>query len=628
MKVLAITRISTEHQDVRSLDEQALLIRQFMERSYSGPFNLEEIRSQGSGERLDRAEFLEAQERVRSRQFDVVCSEDLARICRRADAFRFAELCEDFGVRLITINDRLDTATDGWRDSAFLSTWHHERSNLETSQRIKRTLRGRFQTGGVVPCLIAGYRRVPGVEGEAGLQKIAEWEPIYDQWFRILEEGGSFAEVADWLNERHISVGPASRGTSWTGTMVGRITRNPLLKGIRQRNVRESRRINSTGQHRSVRADPSQLLVRNCPHLVFIAPDRFDRLMRRIDEINAMYRRQGTDGRDSREGLPRSRTPWPAQHAKCGICGRILYRTQSKSIPMLQCSGAQAYKCWNAVTVNANVAARKILEAILRKLRELPEFDSLLLQNIRQQLQASSEADHSRVPTLVSEIEDLRRRMRNLSLEVAENGGNETYRATLRELQGILDLKTEELSHRSAPPREVLFPTLRSLEHHLQNLLADPELDDPELARILHRFVNRLEFYPIQACNGGAIELRAHLEIRLDQLQLDSDLHQLPAEITTHSMEVDLFDYPAQIRIRSEALRLTAERWKQRDIARHLGTHQATVQRAISLERAMQNLGLSDPYIRLTQAPQNDSKIRRHLHPRYSFEPLAERTAA
>ena len=40
----------------------------------------------------------------------------------------------------------------------------------------------------------------------------------------------------------------------------------------------------------------------------------------------------------------------------------------------------------------------------------------------------------------------------------------------------------------------------------------------------------------------------------------------------------------------------------------------------------MQQQGLTDPYVLQLQPPVDHPKLRRHLHPRYHFEPLPDHT--
>jgi site-specific DNA recombinase len=222
LKTVSVSRISTDHQDERSLEDQLAKHKSFMAGQYSGPIEWTVIKSRGSGEHLDRNELNELEQLIESDEFDLVIAEDLGRICRRRRAYDLCELCVDHKVRLIAINDRVDTGEDGWEDGAFISTWHHERSNRDTSERIKRSLRNRFQQGGVCQTFPFGYIKPENAKSDAEVRKDPEAEPVYDEWFTRLERGDAYAEVADWLNGKDVPTGPWCEREKWDGPLVTR----------------------------------------------------------------------------------------------------------------------------------------------------------------------------------------------------------------------------------------------------------------------------------------------------------------------------------------------------------------------------------------------------------------------
>ena len=56
LDVLGICRISTLHQDVRSLDDQEALIRRYVSDHYNGPVSFHCLKAQESGEHLERVQ--------------------------------------------------------------------------------------------------------------------------------------------------------------------------------------------------------------------------------------------------------------------------------------------------------------------------------------------------------------------------------------------------------------------------------------------------------------------------------------------------------------------------------------------------------------------------------------------
>src|SRR5947209_16534433 len=86
LNVLGICRISTVHQDHKSLADQEALLRRYIKENYDGPVHWDVLSSQISGQYLDSATLTQAEAMIESRTIDVVMAEDLGRICRRVKA--------------------------------------------------------------------------------------------------------------------------------------------------------------------------------------------------------------------------------------------------------------------------------------------------------------------------------------------------------------------------------------------------------------------------------------------------------------------------------------------------------------------------------------------------------------
>ncbi len=319
-------------------------------------------------------------ELVESDQFDLnlVLTEDLGRIIRRLHAHLFAELCCDHSTRLISLNDHVDTALPGWEDRSIFSAWHHERSNRDTGDRIKRTHRHRFDQGACLSIPIFGYIKPPGAKSDDDVRKNPEAEPVYREWFRMLNQESLYSEVGDYLNANGVSTGPYCHAKIWDGTMVGRITHNVILKGVRFRNRRKTRR-NSKGKYISIKADQSELRLRRVPHLAFFDEDYYDRVVAKADERNAHYRRKQINDVDPRLNVPRKRTRFPGQMLSCSICGRRFVFGGHGRTTHLMCNGAREYRCWNGSTIDGPLAARKIAAAVFTEIGALPDFDETFL---------------------------------------------------------------------------------------------------------------------------------------------------------------------------------------------------------------------------------------------------------
>ena len=623
LEVLGIARISTEHQNALSLEDQEALYRRWVDEHTDLPYRLTMIAGRGSGECLDREEALQASDEVESRIYDLVIAEDLGRIFRRIHAQLFCESCEDVGTRLIAINDHVDTAQDNWRVLAGFASMRHELYNADTAKRIRRSLRNRFHMGGVVQSVVFGYIKPPGTKSDAEIQKDPAAEPIYAEMFRQLEDGASYAEVADWLNGLGVKPGPAARSTSWTCSMVTQLVHNPILKGVRVRNKKMSKRNNQTGRRKAVNAPASERLERHCPHLAFIEPDRYDRLIRLLDARNAKYRRKGIDGIDTRKAVPKKRTVWPGQHIYCGICGRLYVYGGHGQTDHLMCRGAHHYKCWNAMTVDGPLAAGKLIEAIRREIESLPDFDPLLVQQVQRELQQQSKEKDRRLQEYARQQTDLRRQIAHILEAIKLAGSSPSLLAELCRLEAqSAEIEDHYQARHRRDDGSLLVPNMTEIKALAAKAFEELAVTSQEFARQLRRLIPRIVVYPYRLCDGGHPVLRAHLTISLVPLLPPAPGSEQLAAALSRSLVVDLFEPPQREAYRLPVRELTANGLTQHEIAYELDITQTAVQRAVALCCRMEEYGLSDPYLPLPAPPDDYERLRRHKHLRYRFEPL------
>jgi DNA invertase Pin-like site-specific DNA recombinase len=619
--VLGIARISTEGQDRLSLNDQRTLLVEWLDQHCAGPYNLAMIAEQGSGECTDRAGILAAWDRIRSEQFDLVIAEDLGRIYRRAMAQQFCEHCEDYGTRLVAINDNIDTAQPNWRLMAGFASIRHELYNADTAKRIRRTHRSRFQDGGIIQFVIYGIIKPPGAKHDSELQKDPAAQAIYEEMFRRLEQSASYAEVADWLNALGIPTGLFCRIKRWTGPMVARIVHNPILKGMRVRNRHMSRRINSTGHHRSVKAPAEELLERQCPHLAFFEAEYYDRVIRLLDARNACYKRKGTNGRDTRKGVPKKRTTWPGQHLCCGICNRMYYWTGIGERKLMKCSGSQNYQCWNAVEVNGELIARKLLNAIFNEIMSLPGFDAALQDEFVRHWDETQSSLKERRQEIRRRLEANEKGIANVTAAVAEIGISPALHEKLHQLERDQQSLRDELSQlEQAKDQAPAMPSIDALRAKAKELVDTFVPGNPEMQRLMRELIGDLRVFPYQLCDGGWVVLRAHFELRLEALTGGAWPETGPAFLH-RTMVVDLFDPPQRERFRTQVVALRGEGRTERAVAAILGIKQPAVQYAMALARRMAERGLTDPYVPVTD-PAAAPGLSRHRHRRYRFEPL------
>jgi site-specific DNA recombinase len=624
LRVLIICRVSSPgpgKQDIRSLEDQKKLAEDWLKNHTSVPYEIQVVAGSGSGERLDREESKQARDLVESGAFDLVLTEDLGRIFRRMESYLFCELAVDYNTRLIALNDGVDTAQENWHINAVFSSLKHESSNSDTSKRIRRTLRSRFSQGGIVQTTIYGYVKPHPKATDAELRKDPDAEPIYEVWFTLLENGASFAEVADWLNESKVPLGHGCQVSRWTGPMVGQITRNPLLKGVRVRNAKMSKRINSTGRRRSVKAPPEERLERQCPHLAFIDEERYDRVIRMLERRNAGYRRRFINGVDPRANVPKKRSKWPGQHLTCGVCGRLYVWGGHGLKDYLMCRGAKNYQCWNAISVHGPRECQKIVEAVFGEIQNFSGFDEMLIAKVDSELQKlhdQSGADRKRVE---GQIQSCSRELGNLIDFIKEGNASRIVSEELSRLEGQLDeLNRERDQILQRPDSLVALPTVDEVKDLARVALRD-QFDSPwKFARLMQSLIPKIELFPVRLIDGGRIELRARFQLSLARFL--PSVKSLPGFENLQGKEFtsNLFEPPQREAFRMKVVKLRASGMTEKKAVQQLGINATVAQRAAALQRLMDARGISDPYIEVTAPPDDYTKLCRHKHRRYRFQ--------
>jgi hypothetical protein len=416
--------------------------------------------------------------------------------------------------------------------------------------------------------VVFGYCKPAGTKSDADLRKDPAAEPVYAEMFRRLEEGASYSEVADWLNDQGIKPGPYVSSARWNCGLVTQLIHNPILKGLRVRNKKMSKRVNQTGRRKSVPAPASERLERHCPHLAFIEPARYDRLIRILDERNAKFKRRGADGIDPRAGVPRKRTIWPGQHLYCGICGRLYVYGGHGQRDHLMCRGAHDYLCWNALTVDGPLAARKMMAAIRSEVASLPDFDPVLLQLVQDEMRQRAGAQGQRQQDLARKRATIEREIQHVLAAIRQAGHSASLLEDLNRLERErtqADWEQQQLTRLSNSPLTV--PSLAEIKAHAFQAFDELAATSPEFGRLLRRLIPRIAVWPYRLCDGGHSVLRAHFTFGLASLLPDAPGLERLTGALQRSLTVDLFEEPQRVAYRFPVQELTANGLGQQEIA-------------------------------------------------------------
>lgn len=622
VQVLVACRVSDPRegkQDERSNQDQLAKIEAWLKSELGAEYETTVVEGQGRGEFLEREDFLELTRLVETSRYDLLITEDIGRIMRRIHAHIFVEACLEFKTRVITLNDHIDTAIPGWEDRSIFSSWHHERSNRDTSDRIKRTHRARFKEGGCAQYPISGYIKPPGSKTDLDWRKDPVFEPIFVNWGRMIEEGASLSHIADVMNRDKVSTGPFCDSEEWTGVMVNRVIRNPLLSGNRYRNKKKTVR-NSRGKYKCVDAEPSETTYRAVPHLSFLEPAYHDYLISLLDARNVRNKRRTKE--TARRGMGKH-TRFLGQMLYCGICGRVLVFGGSHEKLYLQCNGSRKHRCWNGVHLDHGVATKKILDAVHREVENLPAFDDAFLTLVHDEAARCDEDRKRKLEALREEVEQLQGQIDNLVDALANGIESSSVREKLQEYEASLRSRSYSLGELQRTRPDVFeIPPLEELKQLARASLQDlAESCDWEHQQAVRRMIPKITVFPVQCLDGGKVYLRARFSVNLANALETKHSSELLGGVLRKDLTIDLFDYPQRVHHR-EAILEHRKGKTERQAAEICGITATAAQHAAALQRLMDKENVSDPYQYIKVPPEESRKLRRHKHPRYKFEPL------
>jgi hypothetical protein len=149
------------------------------------------------------------------------------------------------------------------------------------------------------------------------------------------------------------------------------------------------------------------------------------------------------------------------------------------------------------------------------------------------------------------------------------------------------------------------------------------QADSPyEFGRIMRRLTPKIFILPFRLCDGGKLVPRAKFTLSVAALlEPDHRLDGLDA-VLRRELVVDLFNPPQREKHRKAVVELNGQDLTLKEAGRRVGITGTAAQKAMALQRLMDAQGLVDPYLLVREPPADLTKLRRHLHPRYRFEPL------
>lgn len=534
VRVVAYARYSTEEQNQLSIPDQFKACARGLERKGIKVAQVVYESDEGiSGEVLNRAGIDRVREMVRSRRVDLVVAEEVSRFYRnRSEPHRLAGECIDHDVRLITINDQIDTNTPGWERNLSQAADEHASANDKTSLRIKRAYEGRWQDGYAMGPVVPGYvrvavdpvrsnrtRRGPFVD-----QKDEKWTAVIKEMFERVARGDPLRSVAEFLSQKGLPPRVNCRATAWNDRGVKALIQNPLFKGQERYRKTFNQKHYASGRHVPRHSHPDDVMLRDMPHLAHVDAvlwgEANDAITRRD---RARHHPKGADNPSFR--VPReSRNPM-SNHLFCSVCGGKMIG-QGRDGGGYRCGNAFRGDCWNRATVSREPTHVAIFRAVTNALLGLTGAVDVLVEQV-QSLHAEEGDVARKVSELEKQIRVTEQRVRDCGEALLGSPRSEFLSGQLAAAEKCkteLVIQLEALKAQSQltanpPSRQEILDAIDAAVETLAGAGRDAGL-------LLRQLTTPIQAVPVQRIDCDLVCLRAKFRINLVSL-LPSEWHAL-----------------------------------------------------------------------------------------------------
>jgi site-specific DNA recombinase len=615
-RVIIIGRVSKLQQNIENIDASYRYDEEYLRKLHQGPTEIKYLGEQGSGMRTDRLTIMEAEEEIATGTWDLVITEDLSRFYRNPrHQYAFVQDAVDHGTRVICIGDNLDTADENWEVAMGTASLRHSLHIPDTRRRVRRTATDSFHKGGMVQKFRFGYRKLTkeeagsGLFGPVGLRiaKVPECTPIIREMKAMIMNGRKYVELADWLIENQIKPGPYVTSETWSDNLVRDFLRDPILRGMRTFRDVLHQPIFLTGKYRRQK-NTDEAEMKEYPELAHFTPAEHFEL---LEEMDRRAREHFTPKEGKSHPLvnrPRSRTLWPGQHMRCGICGGLFYWC---SDDQLKCQNALKHgpeRCWNHVQVAAEQVRVTVIRWILSEFERFPSFLKALLDSAWQEYARTLQKSKGKERALDDEIRELEKQSAKLAKAVRMTEEQE-IESLVQELTEVNDSLVVARKRKKLEQDRINDPLVLGSR---SDFVVRPEEGMLSLSRSSYEFCDLMrqmipEFviYPVQAIDTGLVRPRGRITMRPSGL-----LEAKGAGAGDLKATLDLFPYPVYVPPLQACLAEKEHNPKMtlKAIAAKLGINHMTVKRAFDLYRRMQEEGLDDPYRELQAEPVNASR--------------------
>ena len=256
-RIVIYARYSTQEQDASSIDDQFAFCRRMIERRLAiTEFEISEISDMELSGELASRPGIDQVRGIENRSWDLLICEDASRLFRHpAACLNLVNRAYDQGIRVICVNDDVDTSVRGWEGRLHDVAGHHAKTNELTRNRIKRKQDGLWEAGAAMGLLRPGYKRrcsKPATDREPAKGPFfdevdAQWAPVIHHAYEMMANDDPAWLVAGYLTDRCLPKCNNSTTPEWTDEGAIALIRRTIHRGFERFRVWIANRERSFG---------------------------------------------------------------------------------------------------------------------------------------------------------------------------------------------------------------------------------------------------------------------------------------------------------------------------------------------------------------------------------------------
>ncbi len=211
-----------------------------------------------SGYNFNRPDFVRMRTMAENKELDIIVAKDLSRIGRHnAKTLTFLDEMEQEEVRIIAINDKLDSFENKDDDLIGIKTWYNELYVKDISRKIRSTVQNKSKNGTWITNVPYGYVMIDYQKREYAVDPIAA--QVVQRIYEMYISGDGYKKIANKLTEEGVPtpkarlkqlweeqgktyVGPV--GNVWNTASINHIIGNDFYIGTLRTNKYSRRGIN------------------------------------------------------------------------------------------------------------------------------------------------------------------------------------------------------------------------------------------------------------------------------------------------------------------------------------------------------------------------------------------------